>query len=74
MSARPTRKLQVTAGALRVRAYPVLAECVERGVAYGYQRAHKHTDAPTADDVREQIERAVLNEICDAFEFPEDYP
>ena len=67
-----TRKCGVKRGTLRVRAYPVLAECIERGVAWGFQRAHKHTDTPSAEDLRAQIEQAVLNEICEAFDFPED--
>jgi hypothetical protein len=35
----------------------------------GWNRAHKHTDQPEDHDIREQIERAVMNEICEWFDF-----
>lgn len=57
---------------LRVRAYPVLREAVERGAAYGWRRAFKHADKPTDDAAIDAIADAVMNEICERFDFPED--
>jgi hypothetical protein len=48
---------------MKVRAYPVLCRAIEDGVAYGWQRAHKHLDAPAAQTIEEQIVAAVVNEI-----------
>ena len=53
---------------LRVKVYPVLADAVEAGVAYGLRRAYKHTDTPDHEAMIETITREVLNEICDRFE------
>ena len=58
-------------GTIRARTYPILARAVEDGIAYGWQRAHKHTDTPDADHVKDQIEQAVMSEICEVFEFDE---
>lgn len=51
--------------------FKLLVRCVEDGVAYGYNRAHKHTDSPTAEVIRDQIENAVIDEICEWFHFDE---
>jgi hypothetical protein len=72
MARASARYLRVERGALRVRAYPVLIEAVEAGVAIGWNRAFKHEDAPHADTIREHIEREVLNAICERFDFPAD--
>jgi hypothetical protein len=57
---------------MKLRAYPVLRRAVEDGVAYGWRRAHKHSDAPGAETIDEQIVTAVLNEICQYFDFDDD--
>ncbi len=59
-------------GGMKVRAYPVLCRAVEEGVAYGWQCAHKHLDAPDAETIKEQIGRAVLSEVAQYFDFDDD--
>ena len=56
---------------MSVRAYPMLVRCIEEGVAYGYRRAHKHTDLPTEEGMQEEIAQAVLSSICEYFAFEE---
>jgi len=55
---------------IRARCYEVLRRAVEEGVARGWTLAHKHTDTPEAEHVREAIESQVMDEICEWFEFP----
>jgi len=57
---------------LHVDVRKVLAGCIERGVAYGIMRAHKHTDAPSREDLAEQVEHGIWLEIDDLFSFPEE--
>ncbi len=64
-----TKKKQPVSGGMTVRAYPVLCRAVEEGVAYGWRRAHKHTDTPDEETIQDQIITAVLNEVCEWFEF-----
>ena len=59
-------------GGMKVRAYPVLHRAVAEGVAYGWRRAHKHTDRPDAAAIEEQIVTAVVNEICEYFAFDDE--
>lgn len=58
---------------MKAKEYNLIAECVENGVMLGWNRAHKHTDQPDPQHVRECIERAVLNEICEWFDFEDKY-
>lgn len=52
---------------LKPDAYKLATEAVEAGIAYGWQRAHKHTDTPEPETIREEIERAVMNELAERF-------
>jgi len=54
---------------MKAKEYNLISQCVETGVMVGWNRAHMHTDQPEDHHVREQIERAVLNEICEWFDF-----
>lgn len=58
-------------GGLRVRAYDVLRRAIEEGAAYGWRRAHKHTDSPDEETIQEQMVTGILNEVCELFEFDE---
>lgn len=49
--------------------YKLIEMCVESGVAYGLTRAYKHNDKPTAEQIEEKIRQAIMNEICEWFEF-----
>ena len=57
---------------MKVKEYTVLSDCVERGVVSGIARAHKHTDTPTPETVRDLVIVAVINEICEYFNFDDE--
>ena len=63
------RDKAVVTGGMRVRAYEVFRRAVEEGVAYGWHRAHKHTDTPNEEHVKDEIVTRVLNEVCEYFDF-----
>lgn len=54
---------------MKPKTYPILVQAVEEGVAYGFHRAYKHADEPTEDQITDAIISAVINEICEWFEF-----
>jgi len=54
---------------MKPKTYPILVDAVENGVKYGYHRAHKHNDDPDQDQITDAIISAVINEICEWFEF-----
>lgn len=55
-----------------MRAYPVLCRAVEEGIAYGWNRAHKHTGTPGEELIKGEIEKAVITEICETFDFDDE--
>jgi hypothetical protein len=57
---------------MKIKAYKVLEMCVEEGVAYGYMRAHKHTDNPSDDEVTQAIINAVMGQIWEWFDLGEN--
>lgn len=58
---------------IRVRAYDVMRQCVEDGVAYGWRKIHKYTDTPDEEAVKASIEDSVMSELCERFEFGDEF-
>lgn len=56
---------------MKPKSYLLLTRCIEEGVTYGWSHAHKHTEHPTEDFVKDSIAEAVINEICEWFDFEE---
>lgn len=50
---------------------PVLEMCIDSGIRLGYSRAHKHTDEPDEELIKEKIQEAIWNEIYEWFDFEE---
>ena len=50
----------------------MLVEAIEAGIAYGWNRAHKHDDHPAETSIKSAIEDAVLSELCERFDFDDD--
>ena len=57
---------------MRARGFAVLSRAVEEGVAAGYRRAHKHSEAPGEETICEHVEREVLGAICEVFAFDDE--
>lgn len=57
---------------MKVKTYDVLCRAIEEGVERGYRRAHKHTDTPEEDHLKNAIVDAIMLEICGVFIFDND--
>ncbi len=44
---------------MKAKEYNLIAQCVENGVMLGWNRAHKHSDEPDPQHIRDAIEQAV---------------
>jgi len=49
--------------------YLIISNCVERGAALGFDRAHKHIDNPTSFEIKEEIYDAIMELINEHFFF-----
>jgi len=54
---------------MKVKAYMVIDDCIERGVNIGYARAFKHTDAPTENDIKASIVSHIQDELDSYFDY-----
>lgn len=57
---------------MKPRFYPLLIDCIERGITRGYNRAHKHVESPTQLQIETQIHDCIMAELTEAFEFEND--
>jgi hypothetical protein len=56
---------------MKIKMYNLISECVERGVNFGYNRAHKHVDNPDKISMVDNIHREIMNQLCDYIVFDE---
>ena len=57
---------------IKPKSYTILQRAVEEGCKMGYNRAHKHVDNPTPQQIQESIINEVMNAICEVFYFEEE--
>ena len=60
-------------GAIRVNAYRIVNDAVERGAVRGVRRAFKHTPTPGQEQIAQEVEDAVMLELCEVVKF-DDLP
>ena len=54
---------------MKAKEYNVVEMAVRAGVEYGYNRAHKHTDSPSEETIKEAMCEAIMAEMCEWFIF-----
>jgi len=50
------------------RGYLIFQECISKGVELGYNRAHKHLENPTKEQLCESIEQEITTALDEYFE------
>ena len=53
--------------------YKLMKRAVGEGVAYGWNRSHKHTNTPEPVAIKEEIVEAIMNELCEIIIFTDLY-
>ena len=46
----------------------VLEMCIKNGINFGWHRAHKHTDTPHEDLIKQEIESRIWEQIDEWFD------
>ena len=57
---------------MKVKMYKLIQEIVESGTESGYNRAHKHTDSPCDETIKQCIEQYVMSGFDDYVEFDKE--
>jgi len=54
---------------MKVKMYPLIEQIVEQGIGAGWNRAHKHTDTPIEETIKQCIYQYIMQGFDEAFEF-----
>lgn len=54
---------------MKVRMYKLIQQIVDSGTESGYNRAHKHTDTPCDETIKQCIGQHIMQGFDEAFEF-----
>jgi len=54
---------------MRVKIYQLIEQIVEVGAEAGYNRAHKHTDTPNAETIKQCTQQYIMDGFHEHFEF-----
>jgi len=57
---------------MKVKMYPLIERLVEEGIDAGYLRAHKHTDTPIEETIKQCIEQYIMQGFDETFEFDKE--
>jgi len=61
---------------MKANDYKVLTKCIETALNFGFMRYQKYTDFDLPDEeiekIKQSLDLAIINEICDYFNFDED--
>lgn len=57
---------------MRIKIYKLIEQIVEQGTDAGYHRAHKHTDTPNEETIKNCIEQYIMSGFDDYFEFAKE--
>lgn len=65
-------KHKVLPTGMKARVYPILERAVEEGLNNGWHRAHKYTEFPENEKLKEDLVHGVMGAICEVFKFDDD--
>ena len=54
---------------IQLNSYVIISESVERGINFGYKHAHKHTNTPDEDSLKEHIYNDVMHELTEIIDW-----
>jgi len=57
---------------MKPKSLPLLERCIESGIELGYNRAFKHDDNPSKEQIQSCIYVAIMDEFDEWFDF--EYP
>jgi hypothetical protein len=51
------------------KSWNIISRAVEEGINFGVNHAFKHSNTPSLDTIKENVEREVMNSLCEIFDF-----
>jgi hypothetical protein len=56
---------------MKPKHYAILSDCIEEGCRYGVMRAHKYTENPSHEVIKDAVHSAIMERINQYYDFPE---
>ena len=56
---------------MKANYYKLIELAVDQGIGFGLNRAFKHTDEPTREQIHAEVEREIMTAICEYLTFNE---
>ncbi len=67
------KEVKLPIGAMvKLNAYKIIDDAIERAILCGIQRAHKHVEHPSEDDLAQEIHRYIMNELSEILKFDDE--
>ena len=57
---------------MKPKFFPVLEMCIESGITRGYNRAFKHNDNPSEQEIIDNISKAIVEDIFEWFDIDDN--
>ena len=57
---------------MKPKFFPVLEQCIESGTTRGYNRAFKHNDNPSEQEIIDNISKAIVEDIFEWFDIDDN--
>ncbi len=57
---------------MKIKMYPLIEQIVEQGIEAGWNRAHKHSEEPYGDAIKDNIQRYIMLGFDETFEFDQE--
>ena len=57
---------------VRLNAYGIISDAIDRGLRLGWYRAHKHADSPDQETIFYNVHNEIMNELCDVLKFDDE--
>ena len=54
---------------MKPKSYKIVEMAVGQGIGFGLNRAFKHTDEPTREQIHAEVEREIMLALSEYFEF-----
>lgn len=54
---------------MKANFYVLILRAVEEGISTGWAHAHKHTETPSDDLIKDAIEDGIMNALSEVFSF-----
>jgi len=57
---------------MKPKVHTIIEMCLESGINRGWYRAHKHTEHPKEETIKEEIENCIMSALNDYFTFDDN--